>query len=221
MRFLYCKLNGGHCNPMPNSLIDQLLRVASSSSGNQAASVASAIIPAHEALRALTAQIESLRGLYQAQPTQTAENTVALLQNTRSKTTEVTSTAANLARSASSGLGSGLTLLPLISGIARLFGFGAKNEALSPLQSFALPSAIDLDGGISQTGSSPISGISYGPNGLPRSVSAAPRSANTSINVSVQTIDARSFLDHSDDIARAVREAMLNSHPLNDVISEV
>jgi hypothetical protein len=34
-------------------------------------------------------------------------------------------------------------------------------------------------------------------------------------------MDSRSFLEHSDEIARAVREAMLNSHALNDVVSEL
>jgi hypothetical protein len=34
-------------------------------------------------------------------------------------------------------------------------------------------------------------------------------------------MDSRSFLDHSDDIARAVRDAMLNMHALNDVVSEL
>ncbi len=34
-------------------------------------------------------------------------------------------------------------------------------------------------------------------------------------------MDSRSFMDHSDDIARAVREALLNAHSLNDVMSEL
>jgi hypothetical protein len=32
-------------------------------------------------------------------------------------------------------------------------------------------------------------------------------------------MDSRSFMDHSQDIATAVREAVLNMHSLNDVIS--
>jgi hypothetical protein len=34
-------------------------------------------------------------------------------------------------------------------------------------------------------------------------------------------MDARSFLDRSGDIAAAVREAMLNSNSINDVVSEL
>jgi len=34
-------------------------------------------------------------------------------------------------------------------------------------------------------------------------------------------MDSKSFLDHSDEIAQAVREAMLGSHSLNDVIADL
>ena len=34
-------------------------------------------------------------------------------------------------------------------------------------------------------------------------------------------MDSRSFLDHSDEIANAVREAVLNSHSLRDVLTEL
>lgn len=52
--------------------------------------------------------------------------------------------------------------------------------------------------------------------GNTRGTSLAPQ-----ITVQVQAMDSRSFLDHSEDIARAVREAMLNSHGINDVITEL
>jgi hypothetical protein len=52
--------------------------------------------------------------------------------------------------------------------------------------------------------------------GNARGTSLAPQ-----ITVQVQAMDSRSFLDHSEDIARAVREAMLNSHGINDVITEL
>ena len=44
---------------------------------------------------------------------------------------------------------------------------------------------------------------------------------STQITVQVQAMDSQSFLDHSDDIAQAVRQAMLQSSVLNDVIREV
>jgi hypothetical protein len=39
----------------------------------------------------------------------------------------------------------------------------------------------------------------------------------TQITVNVQTIDSRSFLDHSEDIAHALRRSLLTDNPLGDV----
>ena len=36
--------------------------------------------------------------------------------------------------------------------------------------------------------------------------------------MNIQAMDSQSFLDRQDDIARAVREAMLHSNSLNDVV---
>ena len=205
---------------MPNNLIDELLKVTSSNSENRTTNEPAALTPANDALRALTTQVDALRGVYQTQTAQVLENTAAVVQNTHSRTIEAVSTVASVARSAGSALGGGLTISPLISGIAKLFGIGREPQALPALTPFALPTTIALDGGVTQSGASPVSGVSYGQSGLPRAISAVP-TANTTISVNVQAIDSRSFLDHSDDIARAVREAMLNSHPLNDVIAEI
>ncbi len=41
------------------------------------------------------------------------------------------------------------------------------------------------------------------------------------ITVNVQAMDARSFLDRSNDIALAVRDAMLNMNAINDVVNEL
>ena len=46
------------------------------------------------------------------------------------------------------------------------------------------------------------------------------QSNSTQITVQVQAMDSQSFLDHSNDIALAVRQAMLESSVLNDVIRE-
>jgi hypothetical protein len=58
--------------------------------------------------------------------------------------------------------------------------------------------------------------------GTPRVSSAARqvKEGATPIVIQVQTIDSRSFLDHSNEIASAVRQALLNSHPLGDVLAE-
>jgi len=45
--------------------------------------------------------------------------------------------------------------------------------------------------------------------------------AGSNVIVQVNAMDSRSFLDHKDEIAQAVREAVLHSHCLNDVLSEL
>jgi hypothetical protein len=56
----------------------------------------------------------------------------------------------------------------------------------------------------------------------PASAAASPpASAASQITVNVQAMDAQSFLDHSSDIAQAVRNAMLNMSSINDVVSDL
>lgn len=49
----------------------------------------------------------------------------------------------------------------------------------------------------------------------------AGQGTSPQITIQVQAMDSRSFLDHSHDIAQAVREAMLNMHALNDVVNDL
>jgi hypothetical protein len=50
---------------------------------------------------------------------------------------------------------------------------------------------------------------------------ASNSSQGQSILVQVQAMDSQSFMDHSNDIAQAVRQAMLNLHSVNDVIADL
>lgn len=113
--------------------------------------------------------------------------------------------------------GAGLGLSPLISGIARLFGSGRDNSAPPPLTRFALAPSVQVNGGVSE-GVGQAFAVDHPQGGLPRAVPAA---SPTQITVQVQAMDSRSFLDHSSDIAQAVRQAMLESSVLNDVVREV
>jgi hypothetical protein len=45
--------------------------------------------------------------------------------------------------------------------------------------------------------------------------------ATSNVTVQVNAMDSRSFLDRSNDIAAAVRQAILSSHSINDVLSEL
>ena len=84
-----------------------------------------------------------------------------------------------------------------------------------------MPPRISFDAAESANG---IQNVDYDQAGRPRAYSssgAGESAAPPQITVNVQAMDARSFLDRSGDIAAAVREAMLNLNPINDVVNEL
>ena len=115
--------------------------------------------------------------------------------------------------------GAGLGLSPLISAIASLFS-GGGDSATPALTRFVLPPSIQANAGVSENGG-PAFAADHPQGGLPRAAPAGGQmSAPAQITVQVQAMDSQSFLDHSGDIARAVRQAMLESSVLNDVVRE-
>ena len=113
-------------------------------------------------------------------------------------------------------LGGGLGLAPLVSGIAGLFGGGDSSTPVA-LPTYMAPLPLRLDAGFSEGGGGAF-GVDATQGGAPR---AMTNSSPPQITVQVQAMDSQSFLDHSGDIALAVRQAMLQSNVLNDVIREV
>jgi len=113
------------------------------------------------------------------------------------------------------GMGSGLG--PLISGLEGVFGGGSSQTPM--LTPYIQPLPINLQAGFSGASAGGASGVDYGEGGTPRQTSAA--STQQQITVQVQAMDSQSFLDRSNDIAAAVRKAMLETSTLNDVIREV
>jgi hypothetical protein len=107
-----------------------------------------------------------------------------------------------------------------VSSIVGLFR-GDKTEEVPALTAYAAPPSVNFLGAIPQQRGQPILGVDYGQDGMPRTMSSATPIYAPSVTVQVQAMDSRSFLDHSDDIARAVREAILNAHSLGDVVSEL
>lgn len=131
---------------------------------------------------------------------------------------------------------SGLGLVPLVSGLLGLFGGGGSSEP-PPLVKYTLPAALSFEGADTGTG---VGGADYDQFGMPRLYAAAeripqpvtgaspiasafggPSVAAPQITVNVQAMDSRSFLDHSTEIAQAVRQAMLNLSPINDVVNDL
>jgi len=115
---------------------------------------------------------------------------------------------------------SGLGLVPVIGGLLSLFG-GNDDPPPAPLVKYALPRRMSFEAAESAHG---IQNVDYDQAGTPRSYSTNGSSEGSiapQITVNVQAMDARSFLDRSGDIAAAVREAMLNLNPINDVVNEL
>jgi hypothetical protein len=169
----------------------------------------------NEQLTSLTTEITNLSSVQQSQISALQDNTQAVTSNTSSKSSGGSSVASTVESAASSFLGGGLSSLsPLIGGILSLFGGGGQTvTAPSPFQ---LPAPVQSQAGL--TGSAPgqVAPVSYGETGQPRAQSAG---GSAQVTIQVNAMDSQSFIDHSDDIANAVKQAILNSNSLNDVIS--
>jgi hypothetical protein len=131
---------------------------------------------------------------------------------------------------ASMVLKSGFGLAPLVTGLFQLFG-GGDAPAPPPLVKYARPASIDFQA--AESGGA-LGGMDYNQSGMARlyrtrtstGADTAPGTdgltqAAPQITVNVQAMDARSFLDRSNDIALAVRDAMLNMNAINDVVGEL
>ncbi len=155
----------------------------------------------------LTGQLQLLRSVSQAAVESTRSNTQAVQG----------SSARDVARGVGGTILSGLGLSPLLSGVLRLFGgSGGGSGEPSPLVKFELPSARNVSAGIGEAVPGAAFAVDYAQGSVPRAVTTTPQQ----ITVQVQAMDSRSFLDHSNDIAMAVRQAMLESSVLNDVVRE-
>lgn len=207
------------------TILDALPPSSGSSTGASAADVARGAVPLvapglGENIATIASQLEQLRALTQQQAESVAENTQAVAQNTASQTSGgAASAAGNIAKTAAKTLGGALSLVPLVSALVGLFK-KEKSEP-PPLQTYTLPPSIQFQGAALSGGSQGIVAVDYGQNGLPRAVAPSRQNSAPSVTVQVQAMDSRSFMDHSDEIARAVREALLNAHSLSDVVSEL
>jgi hypothetical protein len=97
----------------------------------------------------------------------------------------------------------GFGLSSLVSGIVGLFGAGKKKQPPA-LTLFQLPNSISQ-------------AVQVGHSRAATKTQTAP----PDVHVHLQSLNSSSILDHSNEIAKAVKSAILNSHSLNDVISEL
>jgi hypothetical protein len=144
---------------------------------------------------------------------------------------------------ASTVLTSGFGIVPLITGLLGLFGRG-ETQAGAPLVKYAMPRAINFQAAETGRGTTD---FDYNQMGMPRANFASDKSGTDpsgrrpggtpgvttggdgsvaggqtpQITVNVHAMDSRSFLDHSNEIALAVRDAMLNLNAINDVVNDL
>lgn len=181
-----------------------------------------------ESVASLSKQVEALLSVSQDQSTVTESNTQAVLQNTVIQASGVKGALGGVGQAAGRILTSGLGLVSIASAIGKLFG-GHTQEEPPPLVRFDLPPSQQFEMASVPDG---ISRMDYGIGGEVRPIRAQESPAPgtgamratgspTQITVQVQAMDSRSFMDHSGEIARAVREAMLSMHPLNDVVNDL
>ena len=196
------------------------------------------------ALSDLTSQlVETSRQIAEsggAQAEAIGANTKAVESAQKTGSTEPTSGGVSAGAILSTVFKSGLGLIPLVSGLLGLFGGGSDPEP-PPLVRYALPQSLNvtaarwdgvtadadydqfgalrpvLPSTASNAAANPTTG---GSQAIEGSSSPGPTSAPV-INVQVQAMDSQSFLDHSQEIARAVRDAMLNLNSINDVINDL
>jgi hypothetical protein len=145
------------------------------------------------------------------------QNTQALVNNTASKSGSGSSALSTAGSLASGILGGGSILSPIISGLLNLFG-GHSASQQPAFTAFTMPAPIHLDTTFS---GGPQQQTAPSAQGRESSYGGSPPVSAPSIQIQVNAIDSRSFLDHSDQIAQAVRQALLNSHSLADVIAEI
>jgi hypothetical protein len=145
-------------------------------------------------------------------------NTNALFQNTAAQSQGGAAGAvATVARGFGSRLLSGN---PLLGGIAGIFGGRTSDTPVESFARYLRPERRDLEIGISP------STEAYYVASRSHTVAAGQAHENSGsrpvpqVVVQVNALDTRSFLDHSADIAKALREAVLNSTTVSDVLNE-
>lgn len=159
-----------------------------------------------EQISRLTGELEQLRLTAETQVDGLLRNTNALEQNTAAQARQ--GSAGSVLGQIFSPLAKMSPISPIISGISKLFG--GKTVELPPLTPYVAPTPIRYEVTL---------GASSG-QGTREAMLPAPAAAAPAIQVNVQAFDSRSFLDHSEAIADALREALLRSHPVMDVLRE-
>jgi len=165
-------------------------------------------------------EITQLETQFKQQAALIQANTQAVQSNTSAHTGQ---SAGGAIGSAASGiLGGGLGVLaPVVSGLLSLFGVGGSKPAPAPLPFYKPPPSIQVSDTLRTATPSAVSAGSAAAGGSGSASTTGGVNPAPQITVNVSAMDSQSFMDRSNDIANAVREAMLNLHPINDVVANL
>ena len=188
-------------------------------------------------------EISQLETQFKQQADLIQANTQALQDSTAAHTGQ--SVGGAIGSAATGILGGGLGILsPIVSGLLSLFGVGSSKSAPAPLPFYTPPPSVQVSDTLrtATPSAASVSAAVPGANAVPAGGAAASVSAASTngtgangtaasaggqaaaapqITVNVSAMDSQSFMDRSSDIASAVREAMLNLHPINDVVASL
>ncbi len=196
-----------------------------------------------ESLQQLSSRMETLIQVQGQSIASIRENTEAVVNETnalyRSSVRPHTES-----KAVTNSLGAGLFLSPLIRGIASLFGKKGRPEP-PPLTPYERPEPMRTEAALSFSDSPWVPLAGYDSEGVLRTAgpafsTAIPAAQRTPamgdrpaqqneggtatpspVTININALDSRSILERSDDIARAVQQALLHSHSLNNTIGEL
>ena len=233
---------------MASTIQDKLYETFAAVSGQQDSNPAGALDNGEEIAASLSDTVKQI-GQLPASGDAQAASSGSSTSTTRAAASGSTSTAGTTSGESTAdsiskiAMESQAGLIPLILGLLHVFG-GGGTPAAPTLEKYAMPDHLYFEGADTGSGGVPSGpGGDYDQMGMPRAYSAAPNAAspqasgpatpgssgaNTAsgapapqITVNVHAMDSQSFLDHSSEIAQAVRTAMLNSNSINDVVNDL
>jgi hypothetical protein len=101
-------------------------------------------------------------------------------------------------------------------------GYRQESDLNGPTPLIYSPLPLVPIGRSSEQASNPDGAVGGNSNPNPQPAAASGTTTYApQITVHVSAMDSQSFMDRSGDIASAVREAMLNNHPINGVVADL
>jgi len=168
-----------------------------------------------EVVGGLRGELARLTELMADQARSVKENTLAVIENSAVRLQEAKSSkGGSILDKILSFLGGGLPIVNLIRGVV---GSTERGGGVVQVPTYARPTPLTIE---MSTGLPGTTGGMQSPwYRLSGDVGNERRSLG--VTIQVQALDSKSFLDHSDEIARAVERALLRSHRLRDVLLEL